>query len=176
MLKQWAAETTQQVRSHSGAGPQSSLTPCRDGNGVSPHGPQRSGPPSNRQVGSGAVSKEGQEEGLMGAAQAQDGIGVKLGEKETEMDRNGDGKRDAERHREQVSDEEHREGPRVCWEGVCTPENLGLGPVETPPGPPAPLPTETSEGSQSGGCVAALGQGLHGWHLGVSRGGSVWGP
>lgn len=41
--------------------------------------------------------------------------------------------------------------------GVCTPENLGLGlgPVETPPGPPAPLPTETSEGSQSGGLCSS---------------------
>lgn len=57
------------------------------------------GPPSNRQVGSGAVSKEGQEEGLMGAAQAQDGIGVKLGEKEqkwTEIEMEREMQRDTE--------------------------------------------------------------------------------
>lgn len=43
------------------------------------------------------------------------------------MDRDRDGKRDAERHRERVSDEEHREGPQVCWEGGLHPRKPGPG-------------------------------------------------
>lgn len=50
----------------------------------------------------------GAEDGLMGTAYALDGMGVELREKESEIDRDGGRKRDAEGHR--VSDEEPREG------------------------------------------------------------------